>query len=300
MRGSVLRVGTDVGGSIRIPAMCNGLYGLKPSIGRVPFAGQQGSGAPGSGAVGLMASAGPIAGSLRDCELLLRTVAEARPWERDPDVLYGLWEEQGAMQRKPVIGVVREDGLIRPLPSVSKILEETVQSLEKAGCEVVELDTPLLKTCQSLANKFSGIDGNNYVLDLLSSTSEPLIPCLVSRLKRKTPVSASELVELHARKIALETETLKIWTDRKGRRVDVFICPIAPHPVPPIDCWNGTSYTSSFILLDYPAGTIPVRDLVEADLVGEIEGEVLNGWDKINRKLCMLPHLFIDASLPHP
>jgi amidase len=289
MRGSVLGVGTDVGGSIRIPAMCNGLYGIKPSVGRVPYAGQQGNGAPGSGSVGLMASAGPIAGSLRDCELLLKVVAEARPWERDPDVVYGLWEEQGKVERKPLIGVVREDGLIKPLPPVSKVLEETVQALRRAGYEVVELDTPLLKTCQSLANTFFGIDGNNYILDLLSSTSEPLIPWLSSRLRRKPAVSASALVELHARKTALETEMLKIWTDKKGRRVDAFICPVAPHPVPPIDRWNGTSYTSSFVLLDYPAGTIPVRDFVEDDLRGELEGEVLNGWDKINRELCECP-----------
>ncbi len=289
MRGSVLGVGTDVGGSIRIPAMCNGLYGVKPSAGRVPFAGQQGNGPLGSGSVGLMASAGPIAGSLRDCELFLRVVAEARPWEMDPDVVYGFWEEQGKVGKKPLIGVVRDDGLIKPLPPVSKVLEETVQALRKAGCEVVELDTPLLKTCQSLANKFFGIDGNNYVLDLLSSTSEPLIPWLASRLRRKTPVSASALVELHARKTALETEMLKIWTDKKGRRVDAFICPVAPHPVPPIDRWNGTSYTSSFVLLDYPAGTIPVRDFVEDDLQGEVEGEVLNGWDKVNRELCKYP-----------
>lgn len=297
MRGSVLGVGTDVGGSIRIPAMCNGLYGIKPSVGRVPYAGQQGNAALGSEAVGLMASAGPIAGSLRDCELLLSVVAEARPWERDLDVVYGLWEEQGKVGRKPLIGVVREDGLIRPLPPVSKVLEETVQALRKAGCEVVELDTPSLKTCQSLANKFFGIDGNNYVLDLLSSTSEPLIPWLAFRLRRKTPVSASALVELHARKTALEMEMLKIWMDKKGRRVDAFICPVAPHPVPPIDRWNGTSYTSSFVLLDYPAGTIPVRDFVEADLHGEVEGEALNRWDKINRELCECP--FVMLWTPH-
>jgi len=34
-------------------------------------------------------------------------------------------------------------------------------------------------------------------------------------------------------------------------------------------------------------------------LVGEIEGEILNGWDYINRELCMCPHLFIAASLQH-
>ncbi|KFY13774.1 hypothetical protein V492_03042, partial [Pseudogymnoascus sp. VKM F-4246] len=36
LRGSPLGVGTDIGGSIRVPAMCNGLYGFKPSSGRIP------------------------------------------------------------------------------------------------------------------------------------------------------------------------------------------------------------------------------------------------------------------------
>lgn len=40
MRGSILGVGTDIGGSIRIPAFCCGTYGFKPSTDRVPFGGQ--------------------------------------------------------------------------------------------------------------------------------------------------------------------------------------------------------------------------------------------------------------------
>ena len=70
------------------------------------------------------------------------------------------------------------------------------------------------------------------------------------------------LIEFHALKIQVETEMLQIWKDPgTGRKVDAIICPVAPHPVPPIDRWNGVSYTSSFVLLDYPAGTLPVRDV---------------------------------------
>jgi amidase len=56
--------------------------------------------------------------------------------------------------------------------------------------------------------------------------------------------------------------------------------------VPPIDRWNAVSYTSSFVLLDYPAATLPVRDFEEKDLAGEMVGDPLNGWDKINQGLC--------------
>ena len=67
MRGSVLGIGTDIGGSIRVPAMCDGIYGVKPSHGRVPYAGQEGGGGgiPGGNKIGMEATAGPIATSQR-------------------------------------------------------------------------------------------------------------------------------------------------------------------------------------------------------------------------------------------
>jgi len=290
MRGSILGVGTDVGGSIRIPAMCNGLYGIKPSAQRLPFVGQEGGSREGASSVGLPPSAGPIATSMRDCELLLRTVSNSRPWEFDPNVAYGLWNEQGSLQKQPLIGVIRKDGVIDPLPPVSKVLDETVEALRKSGIEVIEIDAPVFKKCQSLANKFFGIDGGNYMFDLLEKTGEPLIDWLSTRLRRGTKMPLDKLIEFHAQKIEVETEMLKIWKDPKtGRRIDAIVLPVAPHPVPPIDKWNGVSYTSSFVLLDYPAGTLPVRDVKPSDLEGELSSNTsLGSWDKANRELCEL------------
>ncbi|KAH8777937.1 general amidase-like protein [Hyaloscypha sp. PMI_1271] len=287
MRGSVLGVGTDVGGSIRIPAMCGGLYGIKPSAERIPYVGQENGSRKGASNIGLPASVGPIAVSLRDCELFLKTVSDARPWERDPSLAYGLWSEQGSIERKPLLGVIRQDGLITPLPPVSKALDETVRSLRSSGLEVIEIDAPAFKKCQSLANKFFGIDGGNRMFDLLEATKEPLTTWLSTRLRRGTPISLDRLVDIHAQKVELETEMLKIWRDpRTGRQIDAFICPVAPHPVPPIDRWNGVSYTSSFVLLDYPAGTLPVRDFREEDLNCVLsDSKPLGSWDKINREL---------------
>lgn len=287
-RGSILGVGTDIGGSIRIPAMCNGTYGFKPSFQRIPYVGQEGGSKEGANRIGLQASAGPIATSMRDCELFSRAVSDSKPWERDPNVAYGLWEEQGALQEKPLFGVLRRDGVIDPLPPVSKVLDETVHALRQAGLEVIEIDAPAFKKCQSLANKFFGIDGGNFMFDLLEKTGEPLVEWLSTRLKRGSKMPLERLVDFHAMKIEVETEMLKIWKHPKtGKSVDAIICPLAPHPVPPIDRWNGVSYTSSFVLLDYPAGTLPVRDFKEADLIGELESaKPLGSWDKVNRELC--------------
>jgi amidase len=288
MRGSVLGVGTDVGGSIRIPAMCNGLYGIKPGSNRVPYAGQQGNARDGTGGVGLPASAGPLAGTMRDCELLLQVVSDARPWERDPAVGFGAWEEQGSIPKKPLIGVIRTDGLITPLPPVSKVLDEVVMALRRSGVEVIEIDAPGFKKCQSLGNTFFGIDGAHYVFDLMDATSEPLNNWLKTRLRRKTQMPLEKVIEAHAKRTELQTEMLKIWRDpMSGRALDAIILPVAPHPVPPIDRWNGVSYTSSFVLLDYPAGTLPVRDIMPGDLKGEMNtSKPLGSWDKANMELC--------------
>lgn len=104
MKAAAMGVGTDIGGSIRIPAACNGLYGAKPSQDRVPFSGQQMGSLPGTSALGISARAGPIARSPRDCELFFKTVASARPWERDPNLVPGFWDSMDLSARSLIFG----------------------------------------------------------------------------------------------------------------------------------------------------------------------------------------------------
>lgn len=72
MRGSVLGIGTDIAGSIRIPALCCGVVGSKPSVGRVPYGGQLSGARPGG--TGIAPVAGPLCHTVRDAELLLKVV----------------------------------------------------------------------------------------------------------------------------------------------------------------------------------------------------------------------------------
>lgn len=86
-----------------------------------------------------------------------------------------------------------------------------------------------------------------------------------------------------------------------GRSVDAIILPVAPHPVPEIDRYNAVGYTSSFVLLDYPAGVIPVRKFRETDLeLGqEMTAPVLGSWDKANRLLCKSSLSSSCSRVPH-
>ncbi|GAB7351739.1 hypothetical protein MBLNU459_g2323t1 [Dothideomycetes sp. NU459] len=297
MRGSPLGVGTDVGGSIRIPAMCNGLVGIKPSHGRVTYAGLESGSKEGADAIAIRASAGPIATSVRDCEMFMRVLADLEAWKLDPEVLPQTWDMQIALQRgRPLkVGIVRTDGVATPLPPIARLMDEVAATLDKSsGVEVVDLDiSPLLSKCQSLANAFFSIDGANTMFDLLEETSEPLSPWLQTRLRRKKRTDVAKVIELQARRTDIQTQFLKIWEGRSEYQcngkidgdIDVLLCPVAPHPTPLIDAWNTVSFTSSFVLLDYPAATLPVREFGPQDLDGELEGKGLGSWDQANRKL---------------
>jgi Asp-tRNA(Asn)/Glu-tRNA(Gln) amidotransferase A subunit family amidase len=305
MRGSMVGFGTDIGGSIRVPAMCNGIYGFKPSVGRVPYGGQESGQPAGKGRAALQAVAGPLVRSVADLDAVLREIVP-RAELFGEDCIPGKWESETAQlpeippRKKLTVGILRSDGLIEPLPPVAQVLDEVAQTLRRTeGIEVVEVPTPVsMRKCQAAAGRLMDVDGGAHMLDLLEKTSEPLTPWLQGRTARRPPLTVDQLYELHAQRAQLEDEMRQMWTvsssssssDRRYRTLDAIICPVAPHPVPEIDRWNGVSYTSTFVLLDYPAGVIPVRPVTESDLTLEMDAKtkekVLGSWDKKNRELC--------------
>ncbi|KAK2813699.1 hypothetical protein FQN50_000097 [Emmonsiellopsis sp. PD_5] len=312
MRGSMIGFGTDIGGSIRIPAMCQGIFGFKPSVGRVPFSGQLNGGVEGKTRVGLQPVAGPIARSMADIDVLMREIVP-RAELFGEDCIPGRWasetpsfssptqSEQATLSkpRKFTIGILLSDGRIEPLPPIAKVLDEVANTLRRLpNVEVVEIPIPAaLGDCQRVANELMGLDGAGNMADMLESTSEPLIPWLKGRFKRGTPRTLAQTYASQGRRTEIEREMMKMWTlssSRAGesgdggiRKVDAIIHPIAPHPVPELDRYNAVGYTSSWVLLDYPAGALPIRKFKEADmeLGKEMDSKILSNWDKRNREL---------------
>lgn len=322
MKGSLIGFGTDLGGSVRIPAMANGVYSFKPSNLRLPYGGQAVVVTEGMARLGVQPVAGPLARSIDDINFIMKElVPRASLWGED--CVFGEWTDtpgrlQGAGSNgEVVIGVLRCDGNCAILPPVDQILDEVTSSLKKhTNIKVVEVSTPIAWTkSQSVMNKLIGIDGGVLMGKLLESTQEPLVPWMQSRFKTSEPSQLTEVAQLQTRRSELEYEMLQIWSEvdrygRRRRRLDAIICPVAPHPVPEIDRYNTLGYTNAFVMFDYPAGTIPIRDVVEQDLrLGQpLEGESLGSsddgcrvlWDEktVNRKVYLGTPLSVQVVVP--
>ncbi|KAJ5082714.1 hypothetical protein N7532_011757 [Penicillium argentinense] len=295
MRGSMVGFGTDIGGSIRVPAMCQGIYGFKPSNGRVPYGGQESGQLPGKGRISLQPVAGPLARSVADLGAVMGEIVP-RAELFGEDGIPGFWPAPYGLSlatpRNFTIGILKTDGLVTPLPPVARVLDEVACHLRRTpGVEVVDIPLPpALPKCQGLAGRLMGVDDGSSMLDKIENMGESLIPWLQGRMKRGKDLSIEQLAQLQAQRAEIEKEMLKMWTlhsSNKARRVDAIICPVAPHPVPQMDRYNAVGYTSTFVLLDYPAGTVPVRPFVESDLeLGRnMDAPVLGSWDKANRQL---------------
>ena len=86
---------------------------------------------------------GPIAHSNSDLQLLVETLLDAKPWERDPGVLPLPWrsEVQAHIRRQVAesrlcFGVMRWDGVVMPHPPIQRAIDETVVKLKMKGHEV--------------------------------------------------------------------------------------------------------------------------------------------------------------------
>jgi amidase len=143
MRGSILGVGTDIGGSIRVPSVCNALYGFRPSVGLIPHGGVRDLTPP--GLPGVQSSVGPMAHSIRDCDLFLRTILQAETWRYDSSVLSVPWIN-ASPKEKLRVGVAQNDGMYTPIPPVRRILAQAVEALSRErNVEIVPITLPDVK-----------------------------------------------------------------------------------------------------------------------------------------------------------
>jgi amidase len=131
--------GNDIAGSVRFPAYCCGLAGLRPSFGRVP-AYQPSQKAERPISAQLMSVQGPLARTVADVRLAFAAMAARDP--RDP------WWVPVPLEGPPLprrVTVVRDpaqlDG-VAPSAPIARALDDAARWLAEAGYEIVEDDTP--------------------------------------------------------------------------------------------------------------------------------------------------------------
>uniref|UniRef100_A0A8H7KCZ8 amidase n=1 Tax=Bionectria ochroleuca TaxID=29856 RepID=A0A8H7KCZ8_BIOOC len=178
-KGSILGSATDGGGSIRMPAAFCGLWGVKCSKGRMPTMGIQ---SPGDGNESTNAGLGPMARSVSGCELWLQAQLQNQPWNFDFNCIPMPWNKEKAQRPKSklVIGVVRDDGVIRPTPPVSRAWKRVITLLALAGQAIIDVPAGEIKEIHqrgtSCAMK-SNVQGGGYgIMQHIIASGEPVVP----------------------------------------------------------------------------------------------------------------------------
>ncbi|TGO40575.1 hypothetical protein BHYA_0035g00490 [Botrytis hyacinthi] len=274
MHGSILGIGTDIGGSIRNPALSCGIYGLKPSVARLPHSGLSGAHDGMESVIGVV---GPIATCLADVELFCKTLLDAQPWRGEVGLLpipWGCREGVAAEKeenRKLKIGIIYTDGVHTPHPPITRVLHSTESTLKEAGHEIVPFPTHLHAPLISTIDAMYLLDGGAEYLSHLSLTSEPPTSLLQWLLEKKTTKNrtVSEQWKLHKERNRIQDAYAKLMLETG---VD---CIIAPGGVTVANAHEEAKYwgyTSVFNGLDLPVACLPAGEVEEGDVWGDADG----------------------------
>ncbi|KAG7010017.1 hypothetical protein G7Y79_00001g002890 [Physcia stellaris] len=300
-RGSCLGVGSDIGGSIRVPAANNGLYGLRPTTRRIPLLGVV---APQVGSGYVEPVIGPLSTSLDGIKLFMRTVLAAKPWMDDPSLVPLGWRDDNSYLdrgsgKRLKVAVLWNDGVVTPHPPVQRALKDVVARLREIDTvEVVDWEPYKHAFAWELIAKLYFGDGGHQIKEAIASSGEPWRPLARFILPDNPHAQERSVVEIQDLKVQREQycyEYAQKWgstgTTRADKEesdegiIDVILCPATPGVAPPLDSSRYWGYSSQWNLLDYPALVFPVTT-VDPALDERDEGyEPKNEQDRFNHEL---------------
>ncbi|MRG56343.1 amidase [Phyllobacterium sp. SYP-B3895] len=212
---SEIAIGSDTGGSIRIPAALNGVVGFKPTARRIPL----------QGAFPLspsLDSLGSLARSVADCALADAIMADELPAVPMPIALKGLR-----------IGVPRGQLFDLTEPSIATAFETSLASFEAAGAILADCSIDDLIDSMAAATSvgsIAGIEGSRVHADWLHDESLDVDQRVRRPLLRRLAVPESEYIALMQRRRAL-VEAM----DRRMSAFDLIAVPTCPIVAPLIE-----------------------------------------------------------------
>jgi aspartyl-tRNA(Asn)/glutamyl-tRNA(Gln) amidotransferase subunit A len=212
-------LGSDTGGSIRIPASLCGCVGLKPTFGRASL----------FGAVPLSWSLdhpGPLARSVRDVALAMTAIAGYDP--RDPisvdrpvkDLLKDI--DRGAARLR--VGVPVDHVWDECDPAIAATVRGAIDALAQAGAEIREVRWPRAAEYAKAASEILGVEARAYHEGAFPGRSSEYGPLVRARLASQGDVDA----DAYARSMKLLLEARAGGADRDLDGVDVLAMPTVP------------------------------------------------------------------------
>ncbi|MBI1249162.1 hypothetical protein GC197_15125 [bacterium] len=282
--GSALGLGSDLGGSIRLPSHFCGIHGLKPTTRRLMRTGARENL---RGLSWLEFQPGPMARHVADLRLglkvLMRSQAE-QGWTHADDPPLGM-NDQPVDLSQLRIGVFDDDGFFPVCPAVARAIREGTEGLKAQGATIVPLQPPrmveMLKSYFAIASADGGKDFQRLLtgskldpevarlvrLAKMPRWLRPLVAMLALKpfgkhkmatlFQASGPRSADSLWQITWEAANQVEELLATWDHAN---VDVVLCPIHATPAPlrgcAVDLLPAASYSLFTNLLGVPCGTV--------------------------------------------
>jgi len=257
-------IGSDGGGSIRVPAHFSGICGLKPTPGRIPATGHFPSSV---GPFALLGVVGPMARTVRDIELLFDVIAG--PDNGDPNAApVPLRRLDPASFGQTRIGYFEDDGRTPVTAETRRAIQRAAQALRAAGFMVEPFRPEGLEEARQLWRVLF-VDGAGIVLRQAYKNRETemysIVREMIAAAAEDPPLTAERLFETLFGRDILRARFLG-----QMERYPVLLCPV--HAVPAfrhgerswtvdgrrVEYLDAASYSQWFNLLGNPAVVLPI------------------------------------------
>lgn len=288
--GSILGMGTDLGGSIRLPASFCGICGFKTTSARLSLKGVT---TILSGLKMVSTSLGPMARDVDSLVLCMRALLCDELFRLDPIVPPLPFNNQLYSCSKPLrIGYYESNGFFEPLPCMKRAVQQSRELLERAGHQLIPFPvlqieymtfelfygTVMADGLETIKNilKYGMISPGMKILYKMSRMPFFLRRFLIFLLRFRNPHMAKfmgksyglgSIKKFWEHQMAVtkfQTEFISRW---KALELDVLLCPAPPSAFNlsfeyPVEL---SSYMCLYNALDFPAGTVPVITVTEED-----------------------------------